>query len=83
MNNEDEINGASFIKAFGFIVFKEQAKKIFSKITDIENLTQYENGKQHVEEVKSSPTIPYSYELEEFIDQLKQFFGDGSIGTFR
>ncbi len=78
-NKEDEISIASFINALGFIEFNDIGKSIFS----LEGLNEYENAKQHIEEVKSQPKLPYSEELKKLVKQLKEIFGDNPIGTLR
>ena len=83
VNEEDKISTNSFVNAFGFIEFNEQAKQTFSQIVELEELGLYEGAQQYIEQVKNTPKILYSEELKGVVNQLEEIFGDNPIGALR
>ena len=83
VNREDDISVNSFVNAFGFIEFNEKVKAILSQIANLDKIGKHSDSKQHIEQVKDIPKIPYSEELKKLVNQLKKIFGDEPIGTLR
>ena len=82
-HKEDKISGDSFVDALGFIELNEHARQIFKQITNLDSLPEYENAEQLIELAKKTPQLIYSENLNGLIKQLKDIFGDESIGTLR
>ncbi len=82
-HKEVEISGDSFVDALGFIELNEHARQIFKQITNLDSLPEYEDAQQLIELAKKTPKLIYSENLNGLIKQLKEIFGDESIGTLR
>ncbi|MDF1883626.1 tetratricopeptide repeat protein [Sulfurimonas sp. SAG-AH-194-C21] len=83
VNKEDIISQQSFEYALGFIEFNEAAKGIFSQIANLDEISTHEGAQEHIEKVRNMPVMQYDEQLLGLVSQLKEVFGDKSIGTLR